>query len=81
VAALQQIARSAGCHQVSGILLPFTRPWNDEIHGHYQGVFEVGHPIQPAILATELIALENVRALFRGQWLGAADRVYEGFFG
>jgi hypothetical protein len=45
------------------------RPRNDEIHCHDQGVLETGHTIQPTVLATVPIPLENPVTFFRRQRL------------
>src|SRR5712691_1867638 len=68
-AALYRVARTTAGHQVLRILLTFASPRNDEINRHDQSVLEVGHPVQPTVLATELIAFQNTQTLLQGHWL------------
>jgi hypothetical protein len=68
-ATLDHIARTARGNQVVWILLPLVRPRNDEIYGHYEGVLEVGHTVQPTVLATVPIPFENPISFFRRQRL------------
>src|SRR6266849_6806842 len=79
VPAFYYIARAARCHQIARIVLTLSRSWNYKIHRHYQRVLETGHAVKPTILTLESVPPQNVRSLFRGQWLGFADGVRQGF--
>jgi hypothetical protein len=58
--ALHKIARAAGRHKVARAVFPFARSWDHEIHRHQQGVLEISHSVQSAILALEPVAFENL---------------------
>jgi len=76
-AALDQIARPAGGHQIMRVLLASPRTRHNEVHAHHQIVLEAGGPVQAAVLATIMVTLEDVQALFKGQRLRTANELDE----
>src|SRR6266850_2696281 len=60
--AFDHVAGAAAGHQVAWNLFAFARSRHHEINGHDQRVFEAGLSIQSAVLATELIAFQDLQA-------------------
>jgi hypothetical protein len=76
-AALNQIARTAGSHQVASTFLAALRPWNDEVDRHDQRVLEARHAVESAILTAVPITLEDAKPLFQCHRLRATNEIHE----
>ena len=69
-ATLDDVAGAARGNQVTWYFLPFVCPGMEKINRHDQRILKIRHTVQPAILATIVVAFEDPVTFFRGQRLG-----------
>src|SRR6202043_31712 len=69
-APLDHVARATARDQIARVLLSFSSARHDEINRHGQRVIETTHAVESAVLATVLIAFQDVHAFSYGYRLG-----------